>query len=179
VDSLDWYARAIATLAAVVKQEPGLAIARRLLRLAHGDRARALAQLGRHAEAVQDWDQAVALSPAAEQGLLKAHRVLSQVKAGRVAEAVAEVAELTKSTKWTAAQWYDFARVFALASTQDKDKQHEHATRAVELLQRAIQAGYNNVEYLRKDTDLDSLRGRDDFKKLLESLSQASNSAPR
>jgi serine/threonine protein kinase/tetratricopeptide (TPR) repeat protein len=178
-DSLEWFARAIAILAPVVKQEPELAIARQFLRNAHWVRAVTLVQLGRHEDAVKDWDQAVALSPAADQGSFKALRALSQVKAGQVAAAVAEVAELTKTSKWTAAQWYDFARVYALASARDKNKQEEYAVRAVELLRRALQAGYNNVEQMQKDADLDPLRGRDDFKKLMEFLSQADTTAPR
>jgi serine/threonine protein kinase len=175
-DSLDWYARAIAAWTPVVKQEPGLALA---LRTAHGARALALDQLGRHEEAAKDWDQAAALSPTAEQRFFKARLALSQAKAGQVAAAVAEVAQLTRSPQWTAANWYDFARVYALASAGDKDRKEEYAVRAVELLQRAIQAGYNNAEQLKKDADLQSLRGRDDFGKLIESLTKTKNPAPR
>jgi serine/threonine protein kinase/Tfp pilus assembly protein PilF len=177
-DSLDWYARAILTLGAVVKQEPGQGAARQLLRNAHWSQAYALDRLGRHVEAVTDWDQAVALTPAAQQASLKADRALSQVKAGQVAAAIAEVAELTTSGKWTAARWYNFACVYALASARDKDKQDEHARRAVELLQRAVQAGYKDVDHMKKDADLDPLRGRDDFQKIIEAVSKAKNPAP-
>jgi serine/threonine protein kinase/tetratricopeptide (TPR) repeat protein len=178
-DSLPWYARAIATLAAVLTKEPDQASARHFLRNAHWGRAQALDQLGLHEDAVKDWDQAVALSPAALQGFFKAQRALSQVKAGQVAEAIAAVAQLAKSTNWPATAWYDFARVYALASAQDHDKKETYASRAVELLQRAVQTGYNNVDHLKQDADLNPLRGRDDFQKIIEAVSKAKNSAPR
>jgi hypothetical protein len=36
----------------------------------------------------------------------------------------------------------------------------------VEALRKAVAAGFRNLELLRKDTDLDALRGREDFKAL-------------
>lgn len=40
----------------------------------------------------------------------------------------------------------------------------------MELLQKAVKAGYNDAAHMAKDADLDSLRGREDFKKLLAKL---------
>ena len=45
-----------------------------------------------------------------------------------------------------------------------------YADRAMELLSRAVRAGYNNAAHMEKDTDLDSLRQREDFQKLLAGL---------
>ena len=42
--------------------------------------------------------------------------------------------------------------------------------RAVQLLQRAVKAGFKDAAHMKKDIDLDPLRGRDDFKKLLAEL---------
>ena len=44
------------------------------------------------------------------------------------------------------------------------------ADRALQWLQKAVQAGYKDAANMKRDTDLDSLRDRDDFKKLLESI---------
>jgi hypothetical protein len=88
-----------------------------------------------------------------------------------VTEAVAEVAELTKSSssRWSASQWYGFACVYAVASASARsaDRKKEHADRAMELLRKAVKAGYNNAAHMKKDTDLDSLRDRVDFKQLI------------
>ena len=37
-------------------------------------------------------------------------------------------------------------------------------------LRKAVAAGYKNVDHMKKDTDLDPLRSREDFKKLLAEL---------
>jgi hypothetical protein len=39
-------------------------------------------------------------------------------------------------------------------------------------LQQATRAGFHNVEHMKKDKDLDPLRSRDDFKKLLADLEE-------
>ena len=87
-----------------------------------------------------------------------------------MAEAVAEVAELTKSTFWPAPGWYDFACVYAVASGKFADKKVEYAERAVELLQKAVKAGWKDAAHMKKDSDFDSLRDRADFQKLLADL---------
>ena len=40
----------------------------------------------------------------------------------------------------------------------------------MEMLHKAVKAGYTDAAHLAKDTDLDPLRNRADFKKLLASL---------
>ncbi len=100
----------------------------------------------------------------------RAGRAISLFQDGKVAEAVAEVAELTKNPSWTAGQWYNFACVYSLASAKLAGKKREYAERAMELLQQAVRAGWNDSEHTAKDTDLGPLRDREDFKKLLADL---------
>ncbi len=44
----------------------------------------------------------------------------------------------------------------------------------MDLLRNAVRAGYNDVAHMAKDTDLDAIRGREDFKKLIEELTKRS-----
>ncbi len=99
----------------------------------------------------------------------RANRANTLVQKGLVAEAVAEVAELTMHPSWNAGKWYDFACVYSLASAKIADKK-KYADRAMELLQQAVKSGWNNAQHTAKDTDLDPLRDREDFKKLLADL---------
>ncbi len=46
----------------------------------------------------------------------------------------------------------------------------EEADRAMAWLKQAVSAGYKDVANMKKDKDLDALRDREDFKKLLGSL---------
>src|SRR5262249_31421388 len=155
-----------------------LMLARQSLGKSHWGGAVAYDRLQKFAEAVQDWDRAIELSPQPEQPNYRAARATSRLNAGQVAEAVAEVAELTKSSNWNAGQWYDFARVYAVASGKSANQKKEYADRAMDLLHRAVKAGYKDAAHMKKDTDLDPLRGRDDFKQLIEGLERSAAARP-
>jgi eukaryotic-like serine/threonine-protein kinase len=84
----------------------------------------------------------------------------------------------------TAEQLYDLAAVHAKLSRIGADsgsglKANEtrvEADTAMAVLDRAVGAGFRNIDQIRKDTDFDGLRPRDDFKKLLQRLQPAPSS---
>jgi serine/threonine-protein kinase len=91
--------------------------------------------------------------------------------------AVLEVDSLVSGKNVQCATFCDAARVFALASASIKNNAKladQYAARAVELLRKARDAGYfkdpARVANMKKDSDLDSLRSRDDYKKLVADL---------
>jgi tetratricopeptide (TPR) repeat protein/tRNA A-37 threonylcarbamoyl transferase component Bud32 len=168
--SLEWFNKAIAVLTPVYDQDRRFPTPRLFLRNSHLGRAMAKDLLGKSAEAIRDWDRAVELSPAPEQGGMRANRALSLLEAGQVKEAVAEVAELTKTSNWAPEYWYAFAGVYATASNKSPEKKQQYADRAMELLRQAVKAGFRNAAILKKDGNLNPLRGREDFKKLLQEL---------
>src|SRR5262249_29884761 len=100
----------------------------------------------------------------------RASRVMTYLSARMMAEAVAEAAELTKESNWGANQWYNFACVYSVASAKIADKKAAYGDTAVELLRKAMKAGWTDHAHMKKDADLDPLRDRDDFKKLLADL---------
>ncbi len=169
-ESLAWFEKAVRTLKAVYEQEHLLVDARQFLRNSHWNRAVAYDRLRKFTEAIKDWDKAIELSPVAEQPGLRAARAATRLQAGQVDGAVAEVDELTKNASWPAAYWYNFARLCAVASGKSADKQREYADRAMDLLRNAVKAGWSDAAHMAKDTDLDAIRGREDFKKLIEKL---------
>ncbi len=98
-------------------------------------------------------------------------------------EAAAEDAEHSLTLNPSVDYYWRAARAFALGTAailakQDLDNQMEladqYGKRAVELLTAAAKQGYfdGNEDGLRLSTDLDAIRSRDDFKKLLESLEE-------
>jgi hypothetical protein len=46
------------------------------------------------------------------------------------------------------------------------------AVHAMATLQKAVAAGYRNVAHMRTDTDLDALRQREDFQKLMREVEE-------
>jgi eukaryotic-like serine/threonine-protein kinase len=169
-ESLEWFDKAIRVLKPVHEKEPRDVTAQQYLRNSYWMRARAFDLLQKFAEAVKDCDRAIELSPPMERPGLRVQRINSRLQAGQVGEAIAEAAELTKSSGWHFAQLYDFACIYAIASGKIADKKQEYADRAMEMLQKAVKAGYKDAAHMKKDTDLDPLRGREDFKKLLAEL---------
>jgi hypothetical protein len=57
-----------------------------------------------------------------------------------------------------------------LNETQRKETSQTYAERAMPLLRQAIVEGFKDVTHMKKDSDLDPLRDRDDFKKLVQDL---------
>ena len=169
-DGLEWFSKAINTLAPVYEREPRDVLAKEFLRNSYQGRAFVHDRLQQYAEAIPDIDKAIEYSPEEEKPQYRAPRANALFKAGRVAEAVSEVAELTKLPGWDAGNCYSFACVYAVASGKMADKKDEYAKRAVELLQRAVKAGYKDAAHMKQDTDLDPLREREDFQQLMAEL---------
>ena len=171
-ESLVWFEKAVRILTAVYEQDRRLVQAKDFLRNSHWDRAMAYDRLRKFTEAIQDWDKAIELSPNAEQPGFRTLRATSRLQAGQVAEAVAEVGELTKNAAApsSANLWYDFACFYAIASGKSADKHQEYADRAMDMLQRSVKAGWSDAAHMVNDIDFDAIRGREDFKKLVGEL---------
>jgi hypothetical protein len=60
-----------------------------------------------------------------------------------------------------------------LPDAQRKELANSYADRALEALRQAVTRDYKDAANLKKDPDLDPLRGRDDFQKLLAELEAA------
>ena len=174
-EGLEWFEKAIRTLKPIHDKEPRDLTAKEVMRTCYMNRAREYDWLQKFAEAVKDWDRAFELSPPAEQSQLRAVRAISRLQAGMGAKAVVEVDEMTKSSNWNADQWYDFACVYSVASGKIADKKAEYADRAMELLHKAIKVGYKNADHMKNDSDLDPLREREGFKKLMAELEKTDN----
>jgi tetratricopeptide (TPR) repeat protein len=171
--ALDWYAKGIATLEGVLRESKGDAVARLFLRNAHAGRAQALMDLRRCGAAAADWEAAVDLSPPPERPRWRMARAVSRVRAGQVDAAMDEAQELAKDGD--ARTLYNAACVFALAAGRPDDaaaslSKEQCARRAVALLEQAVAKGWHNAEHMKNDEDLNALRQREDFKKLLAAL---------
>jgi hypothetical protein len=57
------------------------------------------------------------------------------------------------------------------AAAQREKLAEDYARRAIALLRRAVQAGFNDLKHLKTgDPDLESLRGRADFQQMVQEL---------
>jgi tetratricopeptide (TPR) repeat protein len=172
--SLEWLNSGINTLRPIAEAHPNYALARLFLRNTLEERAISYDRLKRPVDAFRDWDEAVRLSPPAEQTAYRTLRARSRVLGGQVDEGLAEIEELAKAGRPGPDHWHAFARVYAaaagVASGKLTEKKAEYADRAMYLLHKAVQSGFKDAAHMKKDTDLDPLRDREDFKKLLAEL---------
>jgi tetratricopeptide (TPR) repeat protein len=168
--SLAWFDKAVATLTPVHRAHPQDETTRRQLSNSLETRALLLDELGRYEEAVAGWDRAIDLGPKEDRPLYRSHRANSLLHAGRVAEAVAEVDDLQTVAGWPPHFLYDFACVYSVASVKVAEGKPAYADRAMELLGKAVKGGFKDAARLKADKQLDPLRDRDDFKKLLAGL---------
>ena len=167
---LPWYDQAVVHLTTAAAQQPEDATVRAYLGASHTCRAKAFEGLKRYAEAAAELTRVIELSPAKDRPGYRAGRATALHLAGRSAEAVAEVAELAESDGWGTDQWYNFACAYSAASVKLAGKREEYAARAVELLAKAVAKGFDEPGHLAADGDLDPLRGRADFRKLVADL---------
>lgn len=180
--ALTWYAQAVATLQPVLAQETRNGMARLFLRNSHWGTAEALTRLGRHADALPDWDRAIDLTEGPTPPNMRLQRAIALVHLKQYSRATAEATILASAANANADTLYDAACVYALsgAAAQDDPTHAEScANRAIALLRQAIAKGWKNAEHLKTDRDLDSLRRRDDFQKLVAELEHEAKAEPR
>jgi serine/threonine-protein kinase len=174
--SLAWTSKAIALLDPLVAKEHALARERLFLRNAHMIRARALTALNRHADALKDWDKALALNDVPEHLLrIRVDRATTLARLGDHAKAVAEANAVADAKDVTGSKTCEAAGICALAAAAVKDDsklQEQYAARAVELLRLAVSKGYKDLDSLGRDDTLKVLREREDYRRLLKDLEE-------
>jgi tetratricopeptide (TPR) repeat protein len=160
--------------------------------------ANAADKSGRLDVALARYDKAIGiLDDAVSQGYEAARRVglgarvcraQALAKQGDHARATEDVEDFARRDGLTNVNVYDLACLCSLASTaagrddrlspaeRARLKAH-HAERAMDLLKRAVGMGYRHPAYMRADHDLDALRDRDDFRKLIANLETEQNAS--
>jgi tetratricopeptide (TPR) repeat protein/tRNA A-37 threonylcarbamoyl transferase component Bud32 len=182
---LEWYNKAIDKLEGILKRDAQNALARQFLTGSLQRRAWALTDLGRHAEALRDWDRGLEGAGGADRDALRMGRALSLAHLGDHVRAVAEVTELAGKARDDGDVLYHAACVHALSSaaalkdsrpapTDRAARAEQYSVEAVELLRKARAAGYFNsparIGQLTKDVSLAPLRSCEDFQKLVAGL---------
>jgi tetratricopeptide (TPR) repeat protein len=120
-----------------------------------------------------DWSKAIEVAPKHVRAALRWRRAAFCARGGHVDAAIQEAEELAKNGD--ANTLYNAACVLALSADRADEtggwlSKEECANRAVALLRQAVAKGFNDAEHMKKDDDLNALREREDFRKLLDEL---------
>jgi serine/threonine-protein kinase len=192
-EALNYYAEAVAALRPAWERGRKHSQARLFLRNAYVGRAAALAQLGRHKEALAEWDQVLDLDTTRTRPHFLAARALALAHLGEHARALADVETGTAQKGVGPQVCYELAAACAVAvSAADRDNSlaeaerqaaaGRYAGRAVQLLVRAEAAGYfktaGNVQRLLRDARFDAVRAHADYRAFAAALSERGGAAP-
>ncbi len=165
-----------------LRVEPRDNLVRGHTRNAHGVRAQVLQTLGRHADAVKDWDRVIELGTRENRLLDRVFRAKALARGGEHARAAAEAEDLVKGPRFHEDAPYNCVQVYALAykaaladtrlSRLERERAAEHyASLAITLLKRLMGEGYFRqpdwADQWPQDPEIEALRGRQDFEKLV------------
>jgi len=186
--ALEWFSKAASIRERLYQQEPGNQELKQNLADVHRKAAECLVQLGRYAEAVLDFDRALALDAGKNRLALQAGRfaavhgirqesaaALQLARAGQHEKAVLAAEALIRGRNAHPEMDFNAACIFSICAGKIKDKDTRVAdtyeARAVALLAKIKASGWFKEgtlgQMLRTDNDLKPLRDRADFKQLL------------
>jgi serine/threonine-protein kinase len=185
--ALPHYDKAVEVLGGLLPRSAG---ARDQLRIAYQDRGQALSSLGRHEEALRDFDRAIDLDDRGRMEL-PVFRALILARTGDHARASAAADELSRRAPPSLEVLGNLACVYSLASASagkrgdapgDRPLADRYADRAIDQLDRAREAGLLKgpamAERLAADPDLAAIRNHPRFKGLLETIRKPAKSGP-
>jgi tetratricopeptide (TPR) repeat protein len=129
-----------------------------------GARADVYTRTNRHAAALADLDRALRFVSPSEREPAGFLRASCLARLGRYKDATDEAERLVRGNSAAGLRFYNAACVFALcAANPDKTASEAAAVRALALLRQATEAGYADLQNIKKDPDLNALRGRLEF----------------
>jgi serine/threonine protein kinase/predicted Zn-dependent protease len=175
--SLPWLTKAVEILEDALRRDERVTKVRESLCIASWTRAMTLAGLDRHAQALADWDRALEMDDGRYGGQLRLRRASNLLNLKDHVRATADAAGVAESPAATAEDLYNVACVYALAARLapgEDPRSSTYAENAMESLRQAMARGYRDLAHLQKDPDLEGLRSREDFKRVVKDLEAAS-----
>jgi serine/threonine protein kinase/tetratricopeptide (TPR) repeat protein len=175
-ESLPVLTKGIEILEPAVRKDPELAKARESLCFAYWLRATTLAGLKRFPQAVSDWGRAIELDDGHNAVLLRIKRASTLLNLKDHVRAAADAQAVAESDAATGQELFQAASVFAYCvrfAGKDSPEAESYARRAVATLRKAADKGFRDAARLKSSADLEPLRSREDFRKLIAELEES------
>ncbi len=168
---------------ACLQTEPNDASVRRTCLELHGNRGYALLGLGRHQESAKEWTRVVELSDPPVPAEYRIRLAIELVSAGEVGQALAQAQVVQPAPGISGVDCYNLGCLFSLCARavrkdtgrspdQRANLAESHIAEAIRWLKAAGEAGFfrdpANRELAKKDSDLEILRDRPEFRQLVE-----------
>jgi tetratricopeptide (TPR) repeat protein len=172
-ESLPVLTKSIEALEPAVRKEPQLVKARESLCFAHWMRATTLSGLKRFSQGVSDWDRAIELDDGQNAVSLRIKRASTLLNLKDHVRASADAEAIAQSSAATGQELFQAASVFAYClrfAGKGSGQVESYGQRAVATLRKAAAKGFRDVKRLKSSDDLEPLRSREDFQKLIAEL---------
>ena len=179
-EALSWLKKSVDILEEALRRDSRVAKVRETLTVACWTRAMTLSGLDRYAQALEDWDRALELDNGRYHLQLRLRRASNLLNLKDHARAAADAAAIAGTSTATAEDLYNAACVYALCSqlaSADAPLADSYAGHAVRLLRLAVAKGFDDVEHMKQDADLETLRSREEFQQLIKDLEAGSAKA--
>jgi hypothetical protein len=179
-EALDRYDRAVQVLEPAYRKVWRASPIRENLAQAYGGRADALGYLGRNRESLPDWDRFLELYEGPKRDSRRSERAVKRALAGDHAGAAAEAQALATAVQANKVVLFNAACAWAqaaaaarrdpqLAAAEQDRRAEDYAARALEVLARLRESRFLTRKLL-ADRDLDPLRNRPAFRRLLDEV---------
>lgn len=108
--------------------------------------------------------------PTSREELIALHRkAIGLLQSGKHKEAIEVYKKILQTNPNDTMALYNVACAYSLMGEKKN---------AVEFLEKAVENGYNDVDHMKEDTDLDNIRDEDGYKKIIEKLEKAKPPEP-
>jgi tetratricopeptide (TPR) repeat protein len=174
-ESVPFLTKSIDILDAAYRKDSREVKVRESLVIAYWARAMTLAGLGGFAPAADDWSRAIELNDSRYSNSLHLKRASTFLQLKDHTRATADAQTIAEGQESTVEDLYNAACVYAVSAEMaagDASVAESYAARAVDLLRRAADKGYKDLAHMKKNSDLDVLRHREDFKNLMQELEE-------
>jgi serine/threonine protein kinase/tetratricopeptide (TPR) repeat protein len=168
--ALEVLEKGLAILDATLRMQPGFPKAKAAQCSTRQLRAAALRDLGRHAESASDWGRALETCDPYDEAFLRIRRARALVLTKDHPRAAEDARSVAASAAATALELVDAARLLAQCSSLVENGSaaaKSYADDAVGTLRSAVKKGFRDAAELESVAELEPIRGRDDFRKLL------------
>jgi tetratricopeptide (TPR) repeat protein len=167
-----------------LRTEPNDAMARLACLRLHGNRGCALSGQGKHRESVAEWTRVLELSDQPVPPRPRIQLAIALLSAGEPARALGQARQVKPAPEISGEDCYNLACLFSRSAAAARDDNRvaaderprraaPHVSDALRWLKAAAAAGFfqdtANRDHARKDSDLEILRDRAEFRQLVES----------
>lgn len=169
-DALASLTESIEVLQAARDQEPEHLPVQRSLSRSYEFRAYLLSEAGRTKAAIEDWRRALDSCHDDDRISLQIELAQSQLAAGDIETALTSATRLSELDTLRAGNCFGLTKLFASASTKDSKQANDCTRRALDMLLRAVELGFDRIDLIEGDEELLSLADEDIFKALTRRL---------